>query len=71
MKDHNEEVSDMSIDWNAKVSLKTLEKVFDRGVGAYNTNPSSVRPSVTSPEMWALARVNSFLYALKKGKFRS
>ena len=71
MKDHNEEVSDMNIDWNAKVSLKTLEKVFDRGVGAYNTNPSSVRPSVTSPEMWALARVNSFLYALKKGKFRS
>ena len=71
MKDHNEEVSDMNIDWNAKVSLKTLEKVFDRGVGAYHTNPSSVRPSVTSPEMWALARVNSFLYALKKGKFRS
>ena len=71
MKDHNEEVSDMSIDWNAKVSLKTLEKVFDRGVGAYNTNPSSVRPSVSSPEQWALARVNSFLYALKKGKFRS
>ena len=71
MKDHNEEVSDMSIDWNAKVSLKTLEKVFDRGVGAYNTNPSSVRPSVQSPEQWALARVNSFLYALKKGKFRS
>ena len=71
MKDHNEEVSDMSIDWNAKVSLKTLEKVFDRGVGAYNTNPSSVRPSVSSPEQWALARCNSFLYALKKGKFRS
>lgn len=71
MKDHNEEVSDMNIDWNAKVSLKTLEKVFDRGVGAYNTNPSSVRPSVSSPEQWALARCNSFLYALKKGKFRS
>ena len=71
MKDHNEEVSKMKKDWNLKVTYKTLEKVFDRGVGAYNTNPGSVRPSVKSPEQWALARVNSFLYALKNGKFRS
>ena len=71
MKDHNEEVSKMKKDWNMKVTYKTLEKVFDRGVGAYNTNPGSVRPSVKSPEQWALARCNSFLYALKNGKFRS
>ena len=70
VKDHNEEIKELDLDWNAKVTLNTLEKVFDRGVGAYKTNPGSVRPSVSSPEQWALARVNSFLYALKKGKYR-
>ena len=47
-----------------------LEAVFRRGVGAYRTNPSSVRPSVNSPDQWAYARVNSFLRALSSGKFR-
>ena len=46
-------------------------KVFKRGVGAYKTNPDSVRPSVSSPEQWAYARLSSFLYALKNEKFRS
>ena len=52
-------------------NLRTLVAVFKRGVGAYKTNPSSVRPSVNSPEQWAHARVNSFLYALKNERFRS
>jgi len=69
--EHNEEIKELSLDWDGSVTLSMLEKVFDRGVGAYNTNPQSVRPSVQSPEQWALARVNSFLYAMKKGKFRS
>ena len=71
VKKHNDDIKDMNKDWNLKVTFKTLEKVFDRGVGAYHTNPGSVRPSVKNPETWALARVNSFLYALKNGKFRS
>lgn len=54
-----------------RVTLSMLTKVFDRGVGAYHTNPQSVRPSVTSPEQWAFARVNSFLYAVINGKYRS
>ena len=70
VKEHNDEVKDLNLDWNAKVTLKKLEKVFERGVGAYKTNPDSVRPNVTSPEQWAYARVNSFLYAIKKGKSR-
>jgi hypothetical protein len=37
-----------------------LQEVFDKGVGAYKTNPSSVRPSVNSPEQWAFGRVYSF-----------
>ena len=69
--EHNEEIKELSLDWDASVNLPMLEKVFDRGVGAYNTNPQSVRPTVKSPEQWALARVGSFLYAMKKGKFRS
>ena len=67
---HNEEVKDLDLSWNPRVTLSKLEKVFERGVGAYKTNPESVRPSVDNPDQWAYARVNSFLYALKKGKFR-
>ncbi len=47
-----------------------LEAVFRRGVGAYRTNPSSVRPNVTGPDQWAYARVNAFLVAVRTGKFR-
>ena len=63
--EHNKKVSSET----KKTSLRTLVAVFKRGVGAYKTNPSSVRPSVKSPEQWAYARVNSFLKALKSGKF--
>lgn len=65
--DHNEKVSVA----HKKTNLRTLSAVFKRGVGAYKTNPGSVRPNVKSPEQWAYARVNSFLYALKNEKFRS
>ncbi len=44
-----------------KVTMRMLQAVYDRGVGAYKTNPGSVRPNVKSPEQWAMARVNSFL----------
>ena len=37
--------------------LSGLKTVFDKGKGAYKTNPQSVRPSVKSPEQWAYARV--------------
>ena len=64
---HNESVSSDK----KKADLRTLVSVFKRGVGAYKTNPGSVRPNVKSPEQWAYARVNSFLRALKSGKFKS
>lgn len=38
-----------------------LDQVYDRGVGAYRTNPRSVRPQVKSPEQWAMARVYAFV----------
>jgi HK97 family phage portal protein len=66
--DHNEDYGDTV---TKKTNLRTLTAVFERGVGAYRTNPSSVRPSVSSEEQWAYARVNSYLYALRNGRFRS
>ena len=68
VEDHNEEVGDVE---SKRTNLRTLSAVFRRGVGAYKTNPGSVRPNVKSPEQWAYARVNSFLYVLRNGKFRS
>jgi HK97 family phage major capsid protein len=66
--EHNEKVGD---DARKRTNARTLGTVFRRGVGAYKTNPASVRPSVKSPEQWAYARVNSFLYVLRNLKFRS
>lgn len=65
--EHNAEVDDDS----KTTSLVALREVFKRGIGAYRTNPSSVRPNVSGPDQWAMARVNAFLYALRNGKFRS
>ena len=43
---------------------------MERGIGAYKTNPESVRPGVGSPEQWGYARVNSFLFAMKNDRFQ-
>ena len=51
-----------------KVTMRMLQAVYDRGIGAYKTNPSSVRPNVKSPEQWAMARVNSFLKIVNGSK---
>ncbi len=66
--EHNEEYGDTK---TKRVTLGMLTQVFRRGVGAYETNPESVRPNVKSPEQWAYARVDSFLYAVRNEKFRS
>ena len=68
VEEHNEEHGSAK---SKRVTLGMLAKVYKRGIGAYNTNPQSVRPSVTSEEQWAMARVNSFLYAVRNGKYRS
>jgi len=63
---HNEKHGDKP---TKRATLRMLEAVFRRGVGAYRTNPSSVRPNVSGPDQWAYARVNSFLRALSSGRF--
>ena len=44
--------------------------MFRRGVGAYRTNPGSVRGNVTGADQWGVARVNGFLHALRTGRFK-
>ena len=67
VEEHNEEVGNVA---SKRTTYRTLLAVFERGIGAYKTNPASVRPNVTSPEMWAYSRVNSFLFALRNGRFQ-
>ena len=54
----------------SKVPLKIIREVYNRGVGAYKTSPSSVRNTKgvkggpgkkLSKEQWSYARVYSFL----------
>jgi len=70
VEEHNEKVKDLDVAWNPRVTLNKLVKVMERGIGAYKTNPQSVRPNVGSPEQWGYSRVNSFLFALRKGRFQ-
>ena len=55
------------------IPLKALKDVYDRGIGAWKTNPASVRlmsgeknystsrRGKMSKEQWAMARVNAFI----------
>ena len=67
-KAHQEKYKD---DPKRSVPMSAMVKVVERGIGAYKTQPSSVRPTVVSAEQWGLARLNSFIYALEKLKFRN
>lgn len=53
---------------HGRVTAAKLKQVYDRGIGAYKTNPGSVRPNVKSKEQWAFARVNSFLEIYRGAK---
>ena len=68
VEDHNKEYGN---DKRKRATYRMLRAVFLRGIGAYKTNPSSVRPSVQSPEQWAYARVNAFMFALRNLRFPS
>lgn len=56
-KNEAHDLDDISKDTG--VSEKGLQKIYNKGVGAYKTNPQSVRPNVKSKEQWAMARVYS------------
>jgi hypothetical protein len=48
--------------------LSGLKVIFEKGIGAYKTNPESVRPQVKSPEQWAMARIYSAVMGGKASK---
>ena len=48
--------------------LPGLKTIFDKGEGAYYSNPSSVRPHIKSSEEWAMARVYSAVMGGKASK---
>jgi len=56
---------------DTKVSMKGLRQIYNKGIGAYKTNPSSVRPNVKSKEQWAMARVYSAVMGGKASKVDS
>ena len=64
-----------------KVPRKVIQEVYERGVGAHKTNPSSVRLKASfkkdpkapisaklSKEQWGMARVYSFVNKIKGPK---
>ena len=72
LKDDGHSVSDLASASGVPQSI--LQQVYNRGIGAYKTNPESVRlrgtfkKNVVAPmsqklskEQWAMARVYSFL----------
>ena len=48
--------------------LAGLKTIFNKGIGAYKTNPQSVRPTVKSPEQWAYGRLYSAVMGGKAAK---
>ena len=53
-----------------RATLRMLTASYNRGLAAYQNNPGSVRGNVSSPQQWAMARVNGLLRALRTGKFK-
>jgi len=69
-KDKSRSSATIGKHFNIKPSV--IQEAFKRGIGAYKSNPSSVRPSVKSPEQWGNARklklVLNILKARKGGR---
>ena len=60
-----------SLDEISKISgykLSGLRTIYDKGIGAFKTNPASVRPQVKSPEQWAIARIYSAIMGGKAAR---
>ena len=63
-QDKDKSNSKQDISRLAKIPMSILDEVYDRGVGAWKTNPSSVRRIKgvkMSKEQWAMSRIYSFV----------
>jgi hypothetical protein len=66
--DKNKSHSLAEISKLSKLKLSSLQDIYNKGIGAYKTNPQSVRPNVKSKEQWAMARVYSAIMGGKAAK---
>jgi hypothetical protein len=69
--DINESHSLDEISKITNLKISSLQDIYDKGIGAYKTNPKSVRPNVKSKEQWAMARVYSAVMGGKAAKVDS
>jgi hypothetical protein len=67
-QDKNESNSKAKMTKLTGIPKKMLDEIYDRGVGAFRNNPSSVRPQVKSEEQWAFARIYAFIEKAYDGK---
>ena len=50
------------------ISYRSAKDIFEKGEGAYYSNPASVRKSVKSPQQWSYARLYSAVMGGKAEK---
>lgn len=50
------------------ISTARANQIVKKGMGAYKTNPSSVRPQVKSAKQWGIARLYSAVMGGKAAK---
>lgn len=65
-KDESHSLAEIAKLENLKKSA--VQKIYNKGVGAYKTNPKSVRPNVKSKEQWGVSRVYSSVMGGKASK---
>jgi len=64
----NEDHSLKEISTLTGYKLSGLKTIYEKGLGAYFSNPSSVRPQVKSPDQWAFSRVYASIYPGSKSQ---
>ncbi len=65
-KDQSNSLSDIAR--LSGIKLSAAKKIFQKGKGAYKSNPGSVRPQVKSAEQWGYARLYSAVMGGKAAK---
>jgi len=69
-KDKNQANSKEDISRLTKIPIKFLDEVYDRGAGAWKSNPESVRRvngKKLSQDAWAYGRLYAFIVKRKEG----
>jgi hypothetical protein len=52
----------------SKITYRAAKQIFEKGEGAYYSNPGSVRKNVKSPQQWAYSRLYSAVMGGKAAK---